>query len=117
MDRKPLTQTPSIFCDPSQCQQSAGTLDERIVAFLSDRGTTSLAGPRRFGRSELADRVSEVARSMGMRVSRSQSDTDCDIMVLDHWSDLTSEPPAGVDVILGQDLCHQVPAVIRFPAR
>ena len=114
MDRKLLPETPSIFCDPSQCQQSAGTLDDRIAAFLSDRGATSLAGPRRYGRQELAGRVAEVAGSMGMRVSRSLSDTDCDIMILDHWSELSGEPPEGIDVILGQDLCHQVPAVIRF---
>lgn len=97
-----------------------GSLGSRVATFLSDRSSSAVTGPRRFGRSELVGFVSDAARSMGLNVWDAKGgDGEPDIIILDHWSDMDgvadiipSHPDA--DVLYGQDLCHQVPAVVRF---
>lgn len=99
------------------------SLEDRARAFLEDRGSDALTGPRRFGRSRLVGFVGEVAEGMGMKVWTVGSDMECpDVVILDHWSELdgcsdiiASNP--GADVLFGQDLCHQVPAVVRHRLR
>lgn len=96
----------------------SGTLDSRMAAFCSDRSMGSVTGPRRMGRGELVDRVAGVLRASGRRVSVFPSDMveRPDAIIFYHWRDIdeayvSSNP--GADVLYGQDLCHQVPAVVR----
>lgn len=94
-------------------------LESRAEAFIADRSSDTLTGPRRYGRSQLVDFVAEAARGMGLRVWTVGSDVpDPDLVILDHWSELgdAADVIAGnpdADVMFGQDLCHQVPAVVR----
>lgn len=95
-------------------------MDGRIRAFLENRYTEAITGPRRYGRTEFVGLVASTARGMGLLVSTEQDQSDgAQIIILDHWNDLGSvrelisrNPQA--DVMYGQDLCHQVPAVVRM---
>ena len=80
-------------------------LRERISCFLHDESSDTVLGPRRMPRSELVELVEDVIVDEGL------SDR---FIVLDHWSGLTPETVSdGRQVLFGQDLCHQVPAVVR----
>ena len=108
-----MEQCPTMMDDSTR-------LSDRVIAFLNDRSTDSVLGPRRFGRADIVEYVVEKAESMGFRVWTESSRVDRpDIIVLEHWSLLDSN--AGIvasnpdaDVLYGQDLCHQVPAVVRL---
>ena len=98
-------------CDPS-------SLPERAAAFLSDRSLGTLTGPRRMGREALVEFVADAARSAGRRVAVLPSSpcNDPDVIVFLHWRDIDERLVAahpGADVLFGQDLCHQVPSVVR----
>lgn len=63
----------------------------------------------------------QIARGEGYRVSvYPEYDSGSDIVVFRHWSGMTN--PAKeirrinpeIDILYGQDLCHQVPAVVRW---
>lgn len=104
---------------PSSTAEDGRPLDVKVVAFLSDRTVGAVTGPRRMPRSEMVEYVGRVAEVMGLAVStgRSADRPDPDILLFDHWRDvddaLVSRHP-GADVLCGQDLCHQVPAVMRL---
>ncbi len=95
-------------------------MSDRVLAFLRDRSTDSVLGPRRFCRAEIVEYVVETAESMGFRVWTENRRVDRpDVIVLEHWSLLDSyegviSSNPGADVLYGQDLCHQVPAVVRL---
>ena len=68
-------------------EEDPATLDARVSAFVSDRSVGAVTGDR------------------------------AGTLVFMHWKDvddsvLASNPDA--DVLCGQDLCHQVPVVIRL---
>lgn len=98
----------------------ATRLSDRVASFLSDRSTDSVLGPRRFGRGFLVDFVVDAARSMGLSVWTEDGPVDRpDTMVFRHWSSMDVYRDAidsnpGADILFGQDLCHQVPAVVRL---
>lgn len=76
------------------------TLVPRIKRFLKEENSNMIAGPRRMPRSELVELVASVAEEEGIKAT-----------FFDHWALL--EPVEG-PVFFGQDLCHQVPAVVRL---
>lgn len=99
-------------------KEDPSTFPDRADTFLSDRSLGTLTGPRRFGRENLVIRVAEIARSKGLRVYLYPEEAveDPDVILFDHWRDIdeslvASSPDA--DVLYGQDLCHQVPAIVR----
>ncbi len=98
--------------------EDPGDLDVRVRAFAFDRSAGSVTGIRRMGRIELVDMVSRILESEGRRVMRIPGTeiSDPDVLLFDDWRDideeLISEHP-DADVLFGQDLCHQVPAVVR----
>lgn len=99
-------------------EDDLGTLDERLDVFVSDRSVGSLTGPRRFGRDNLVEAVAEKLRSNGMKVSLVPGSPieSPEVIVFRHWRDIDEgmvEGNPGADVLYGQDLCHQVPAVVR----
>lgn len=64
-------------------------------------------------RSDLVGKVRETAEAMGISVGPLGS--GCAMAVFDHWSEIPSGiDPGEMDVLFGQDLCHQVPAVVRM---
>lgn len=80
-------------------------LRERISCFLHDESSDTVLGPRRMPRSDLVELVKDVIGEEGL------SDR---FIVLGHWSELAPETVSdGRQVLFGQDLCHQVPAVVR----
>lgn len=100
-------------------EDDPATLDSRLAVFCTDVSTGSVTGPRRMGREGLVMRAVGLMRASGKRVSLYPSDPvdDPDVLAFMHWKDIdesyvASHPDA--DVIYGQDLCHQVPAVVRI---
>lgn len=99
-------------------EDDPGTLGERLDVFVSDRSVGSLTGPRRFGRDNLVEAVAEKLRSNGVKVSLipGSSIESPEVIMFRHWKDIDEEMVGcnpGADVLYGQDLCHQVPAVVR----
>ena len=99
--------------------EDATRLDMRIRAFLSDKETDMVTGIRRMGREPLVDLVMEIAREEGIRCCHPEdASDDAELIVFRHWEgmdadDVRSRWPEA-DVLFGQDLCHQVPAVVRL---
>ena len=87
-------------------------LEGRVLRFLSDRGCKAVTGIRRMGREEFAAYVAETAEKNGFP-----------ICMLQLWEGLESEAERildadpDADIIFGQDLCHQVPAAVRYRIR
>ncbi len=97
---------------------SPDSLPDRMGTYLSDRSVRTLAGPRRMGRSRLVEVLAEYARETGHRVQVVPGEPvdSPDVIIFDHWGNIDedivqSNPQA--DLFYGQDLCHQVPAVVR----
>lgn len=100
------------------CEDDPDTLDDRLDAFISDRSVGALTGVRRSGRDNLVEAVAERLRSKGVRVSIIPGSPigDPEAIIFRHWKDIDEEmvdSHPGADVLYGQDLCHQVPAVVR----
>jgi hypothetical protein len=91
-------------------------LQDKIRCFLSDRSIETVTGIRRMGRENLVRFVHQ----MSERSCSIFPDTSGEIVVFYHWqgmegpaSEILEEDP-DKDILYGQDLCHQVPAVVRF---
>ena len=106
------------FCH--EPMRDPAVMDDRVRAFIEDRSTEVITGPRRYGRSELVEFVAGVARTMGLRIYDGVASQDSpQLIILDHWSEIKDhrdviDANPDADVMYGQDLCHQVPAVVRF---
>lgn len=99
-------------------EDDPGALGERLDVFVSDRSVGSLTGPRRFGRDNLVKAVAEKLRSNGVKVSLVPGSPieSPEVIIFRHWKDIDEGMVGcnpGADVLYGQDLCHQVPAVVR----
>ena len=105
-----------------ECAAGDGSnLDVRVERFITDRSSSAVTGIRRMGREELVRFVASKAREMGYSVAVGDDEAeDAQIALALHWDcldDVVSKHP-GADILYGQDLCHQVPAVVRLrPAR
>ena len=94
------------------------SMEERVDRFLSTKETEAVTGTRRMGRERFVEFVGRRARAMGMTVSMDGEPVDdADILLLLHWDRISDDvfdrfPDA--DILYGQDLCHQVPAVVRY---
>ena len=94
-------------------------LQDKIRCFLSDRSIETVTGIRRMGRENLVRFVSE----MGEGDCSIFPDTSGRIVLFYHWqgmegpvSEILEKDPEK-DILFGQDLCHQVPAVVRYNVR
>lgn len=103
------------------CGLPEGTLDERVRAFLSDRSAEAVLGIRRAGREATVKAVCDTAETLGLSVCvYPRRYTGQAIMMFPDWKgcgdimDTFSKVHPDVDVMFGQDLCHQVPAVVRL---
>jgi len=101
-----------------ECADGDGSsLDTRVERFIADGSSSAVTGIRRMGREELVRFVAEKARDIGYSVAiGDDGPPDADIAIAMHWDgleELVSRHPDS-DILYGQDLCHQVPAVVRF---
>lgn len=97
-------------------------LDAAITSFLSDRGNDMVAGIRRMGRDALVDRVITIATGMGLDCRMADdAPPGTETVMIRHWrninADIIDDRWPGSGILYGQDLCHQVPAVVRYRAR
>lgn len=94
----------------------------RLESFLSDRNLQSVLGTRRTDRNGLVMTALDSLRASGVRASLFPSDIvdDPEAVLFLSWKDIDEaylgEHPHA-DVIFGQDLCHQVPALVRIVRR
>ena len=105
------------------CAKSADDdqdLKEKISRFISDRSIDTVTGIRRMGRDNLVDFLVLMCSSEGFTASVFPDTSSDRIIVFRHWTGMDdevkrilSEKP-DVDILYGQDLCHQVPAVVRY---
>ncbi len=99
-------------------EDDESTLSERMSVFVSDRSVGALTGPRRMGRENLVAAVADVVRKTGktVMVVPGERVEHPDVILFSHWKDIDESLVSGnpeADVLYGQDLCHQVPAVVR----
>lgn len=99
-------------------EEDPSTFPTRVRTFVSDRGLGALTGPRRMAREDLVRKVAEIASSEGHRVLLVPGDAEehPDILMFYHWSEIDESVVSrypDADVLYGQDLCHQVPAIVR----
>jgi len=92
-------------------------LIDKVRIFLTDRTVDTVTGIRRMGRTNLVSFATEMCQELGI-VSSVYPDIDTKgIVFFDHWSvdpkKMEELEASGIDVIYGQDLCHQVPALVR----
>lgn len=100
------------------CEDDESTLSERMSMFVSDRSVGALTGPRRMGRENLVAAVADAIRGAGKTVMVVPGGPveHPDVILFSHWKDIDESLVSGnpdADVLYGQDLCHQVPAVVR----
>ena len=100
-------------------EEDPTTLSVRVSTFVSDRSVGAVTGPRRMPREEFVRLVAETATDAGLKVSVEPGPgvMGADVLVFMHWKDVDDEVVAAnpqADVLCGQDLCHQVPAVMRL---
>jgi hypothetical protein len=101
-----------------ECAAADGSnLDTRVERFIADRSSPAVTGIRRMGREELVMFVASKAREMGYTVAvGGDGPKGADIAIAMHWDGLDGTVSAhpDSDILYGQDLCHQVPAVVRL---
>lgn len=97
----------------SSCRTDGPQCGGDIRAFILSRNADMVLGPRRMPRIDFVEKVRETAREMGISVGPIGS--GCAVAVFDHGSEIPRDiDPGETDVLFGQDLCHQVPAVVRM---
>ncbi len=105
------------------CAKSAED-DEQLLwklkCFMTDRSIDSVTGIRRMGRINLVHFFKNLCDEKGVECSIYPDISSGTIILLEHWTGIESiaesiESTVGPrDIIFGQDLCHQVPALVRF---
>ena len=96
-----------------------GSLRMRVTRFLSERDCSSVTGIRRMGREAFVDYVLSVARGNGVDATLYPDTTGGTVLfyTLDSAraeTDRIAGARPSADILFGQDLCHQVPAVVRY---
>jgi hypothetical protein len=94
-------------------------LQDKIQLFLTDRSIETVTGIRRMGRDNLVEFISKMSLKT-RKVCSIYPETEGDIVIFYHWEgmdlpalNILKEYP-DKDILYGQDLCHQVPAVVRY---
>ena len=94
-------------------------LRDKIRLFVTDRSIGSVTGIRRMGRENLVRFVAGICAEAGIECTI-YPDTTGDTVIFYHWERMNArarkilEERGDVDILFGQDLCHQVPAVVRW---
>ncbi len=105
------------------CAKSAEDDDELILkmrTFIEDKNMKTVTGIRRMGRLNTLLFLRDLAVSMGKSCSVFPDTSGKDIILFEHWIGMDDDASAifddnpEIDILFGQDLCHQVPAVVRL---
>jgi len=106
----------------SMSTEGLSDLERKIDSFIDDRTTEAVTGIRRMGRDNLVDLLVEKCRGKGLSCSI-YPDTSGTTVVFRDWLEVDGpakellESDKDRDILFGQDLCHQVPAVVRWNTR
>ena len=104
------------------CAKSADDdldLQDKIDRFISDKSIDTVTGIRRMGRDNLVEYVAARCNGAG-RMCSIYPDLSGDIIIFKQWHGLAEqmrglrEKNSAIDILYGQDLCHQVPAIVRY---
>lgn len=102
------------------CSKSAENdidLQSKILCFLNDKNIDAVTGIRRMGRENLVDFLYRMAISHGKSCSIFP-DVSGNVVIFYHWGGIDEiikeEKLEDKDILFGQDLCHQVPAIVRM---
>ena len=106
------------LCSPAESDLDA--LERKLESFLLDKDAEMVTGLRRMGRENLLDYAVVMCGDIGLDCSV-YPDTSSDHMVFFYgwegmegiFDGMSSEDP-GRQLIFGQELCHQVPALVRY---
>ena len=107
----------------SKTPEDDTSLLDRIDRFLSDRSIDTVTGIRRMGRDNLVDLIKDICESSGRQCSVYPYTSSNDIIIFRYWSEMSPqiaeilERNPETDILYGQDLCHQVPAIVRYRHR
>ncbi len=107
---------------PAEVPTDDSVLKQRVLHFLHSKKDSTVSGARRMGSRALVDYVAAAAEEDGLEASIFP-DKDGDIVLFYTWEGseddmkevLDAYPEA--DVMYGQELCHQIPAVVRYGKR
>ncbi len=110
---------PSGMECPFDAEIDYSELEKRVQHFLDNSEDSAVTGIRRMGREEFVRFVVSVGTRSGHDITI-YPDASGKMVMFYHWdgiqyesqSILKNNPKA--DMMYGQDLCHQVPAVVRF---
>ena len=92
----------------------------KIETFLRDRSRDAVLGTRRMGRNNLVQETAEICGTLELSYSIYPDTSGKDVIIFDEWYEMEDvikdilRKRSGVDIIYGQDLCHQVPAIARM---
>ena len=95
---------------------------EKIRLFIHDRTIDTVTGVRRMGRSNLVNLFLDICKEEGIEASLYPKVPKKGIVVFSNWIENVASMDSirdntDLDVIYGQDLCHQVPAMVRWNRR
>jgi len=105
------------------CANSAendAALQDKLSRFLEDKSIDAVTGIRRMGRENLVDFTYRMCVDRGFRASLFPEIPPEGILLFHHWVEMDenldklSDDGSRLDIIYGQDLCHQVPAIVRL---
>ena len=92
---------------------------DKVHLFVRDRSIDAVTGIRRMGRENMVRFTAKVCEEEGISCSIYPDDSG-DTIIFYHWEGIESiaesiiEKRPDSDILFGQDLCHQVPAVVRW---
>ena len=93
---------------------------QKIRIFASDRSIDTITGIRRMGRDNLVKTFLSICYKDGIPASMYPDIPTQGILVFTNWLDSMEEierighENPDIDIVYGQDLCHQVPAIVRY---
>ena len=106
------------LCSPAESDLDA--LERKLESFLLDKDAEMVTGLRRMGRENLLDYAVVMCGDIGLDCSVYPDVSSDDMVFFYGWEgmeeifDGMSSDDPGRQLIFGQELCHQVPALVRY---
>ncbi len=95
-------------------------LQEKIRRFLGDKSIDTVTGIRRMGKDNLVDFTAKMCIDLGIECTIFPDISSSNVIIFRYWMGIESDVQAillnnpSIDILYGQDLCHQVPAIVRY---
>jgi len=95
---------------------------EKIRLFIHDGSIDTVTGVRRMGRGNLVNLFLDLCKEEGVEASLYPDVPKKGVVVFSNWIENVSSMDSlknnpDIDIVYGQDLCHQVPAIVRWNKR